>query len=317
MTKHIIGGVNALMRKHGNIGLLIFSFFIFQFSIFSSSCSRDDNFQNPSFLCIKGFKVVPPSTNATTVDSGFYTNDITSCIVFAHFAGRTTVDTIGHFELPFSAPVLYSGVIDSLEIYPAVRISGVSGMQPWYDFYQPAVVRNITLTPGDTLIIDTLLTTTYSSATVVHHWDLFEPQYTDISFDSVTWHKHAPEEACSGEGYISVFVPDTVSNRPFSINHVFNVTPARSTLYLELDTRSDMLYEVYMHSSYTTGGSTDQQPIMRIYPTDHWQHLYILLGRTWSWFNYNPTFTLSFAALNTEGVEGTIRIDNVKIISHP
>lgn len=282
-----------------------------------TSCTREDSFQEPAFLRIEGFKVVPPATNAVTVSPGFYTSDITSCIVFAHFAGRTTVDTIGHFQLPFSAPVLYNGLIDSLEIYPAVRISGVSGMQPWYDFYKPAVVRNVTLNPGDTLVIDTL-TTTYLPYTVVRHYDLFDRPYNSISFDSVTWHRDSPDEACSGDGYISVFVPANVSNKEFYLNHIFDtVLPARSTLYLELDTRSDMLYEIYMHSSYTTNGSLDQQPIMRVYPTDHWQHLYILLGRTWSWFNYNPTFSLSFAALNTEGVEGTIRIDNVKVISHP
>lgn len=282
-----------------------------------AACSREDDFQNPSFIRIEGFSVVPPATNAVTLEPGYYTSDISSCIVFAHFAGRTTVDTIGHFELPFATPVLYSGLIDSLEIYPAVRISGISGMQPWYDFYKPAVVRNVTLTPGDTLDLGTL-TTTYLPYTVDRHHDLFEPYYTSISFDSVTWHQHSPDEACSGEGYISVFVPDSVSNKAFYLNHIFDtVLPARSTLYLELDTRSDILYEIYMHSSYTYGGSTDQQPVMRVYPSDHWQHLYILLGRTWSWFNYNPTFSLSFAALNTEGVSGTIRLDNVKIISHP
>ena len=44
-------------------------------------------------------------------------------------------------------------------------------------------------------------------------------------------------------------------------------------------------------------------------------YLYINLGRTWSWFNHNPSFKLSFAALNPYGEEGDVRIDNVKLIT--
>ena len=87
-------------------------------------------------------------------------------------------------------------------------------------------------------------------------------------------------------------------------------------LYLELDTRSDIRFEVYMHSAYTTGGTVEQERVMVVNPSDQWRHMYIMLGKTWKYFSYNPRFSISFAALNVDGEEGDIRIDNVKLISH-
>jgi hypothetical protein len=76
-----------------------------------------------------------------------------------------------------------------------------------------------------------------------------------------------------------------------------------------------MRFEVYMHAAYETGGSEHQERVMVINPSNHWQHMYINLGRTWAWFNHQPEFRLSFAALNVDGTEGDIRIDNVKLLT--
>lgn len=292
------------------------------------ACNRDDDFVAPAFLHVDAVKVVPPESNPITVEDGFYTSEITSVYVVAHYPGTRHLDTIGLFELPFTVPILHSGEIDYFEFYPAVKQSGVAGAQPFYTFYKPITVRKSNIRIGDTVYSDTLFTrsgdtlrldtlsTTYAiKLSDVLMFELFEPTSSSILFDSVTWHKHEPSEACSGFGYASVHVPDTVASVPFSIRQEFYLGDPTKLLYLELDSRSDLRFEVYMEASYTTGGNTEVQRVMVVNPSDHWQHLYINLGRTWSWFNYSKTFKLSFAALNVDGKEGEIRIDNVKLLS--
>ena len=298
-------------------------------------CSQDDDFVAPAFLHVEAIKLVPPTSNAITLEDGFYTSDIVACVVTAHYPGTTHLDTIGHFQLPFSIPILHDGPIDYIQIFPAVRQSGSSSAVPFYTFYKPITIKKhsfdlggthyvdtLFTRSGDTLSFDTLYTTYNITLSDVHMYELFEPTASSLWFDSVIWHKHAPDEACSGLGYASVHVPDSVDRVPFAINHDFYVInpstglvdPSRA-VYLELDTRSDLPFEIYMEDAYTTGGNTDVQRVMVIYPSKKWQHIYVNLYRTWDWFNFTIPFRISFAALNIDGKEGDIRIDNVRLLS--
>lgn len=280
-----------------------------------AGCTDDNDFVAPSFLHIEAIKVVPPTSNPVTVDEGFYTSDIRYCYVTAHYPEATKDDTIGLFQLPFTIPILHNGPVEWFEIHPAIMMSGLTGQLPYYTFYQRVKVTDLQLVPGDTLRIDTVKTTYNLTRDDVPMYEPFEPTEGSILFDSVEWHQYEPDEACTGNGYASVHVTPETSHVPFSIKHKFYVSDSRKVVYMELDTRSDVPYELFMRSAYTSGGSTDVQGVMVITPSDHWQHLYINLGRTWEWFNYNPDFELIFSALNVDGIEGDVRIDNVKVIT--
>lgn len=311
------------MKKHCLTALIILSGFL------TIACNRDDDtFIAPAFLHIDAIDLVPPSSNPITLEEGFYTSDIVACYVAAHYTGSSSLDTIGLFQLPFTVPVLHDGPIDYIQIYPAVRQSGSSSLLPFYTFYQPLTIRKHTFImdgttytdtlffrSGDTLRFDTLHTTYNLSISDVLMYELFEPTASALYFDSVTWHKHAPEEACTGQGYASVHVPDSLSRVPFAINKDFYLLDATRALYLELDTRSDIPFEVYMEAAYVSGGSTSVERVMVINPSTKWQHIYVNLGRTWSYLNHNSPFRISFAALNVQGEEGDIRIDNVRLLS--
>ena len=271
-------------------------------AILLSACTRDDDFVAPAFLHIEAIDLVPPASNPITLESGFYTSDIVACYVAAHYpgapSGSPSLDTLGLFQLPF------------------------------YTFYNPITITKHTFTLGGTTYTDTLFTrshdtlrfdtlhTTYNiNLSNVHMFELFEPTSSSLFFDSVIWHKHAPDEACSGQGYASVHVPDTLDRVPFSIDYDFYVNDPTRAVYLELDSRSDIPFEIYMEDSYVSGSATDIQRVMVINPSSKWQHIYVNLGRTWSWFNHNIPFRLSFAALNVERQTGDIRIDNVRVLS--
>ena len=280
-----------------------------------SACTDDKDFVPPSFLHVDAIKVVPTTSNPISLEPGFYTSDIVACYVVAHYPESSKLDSRGLFQLPFTVPVLHSGEVDYLEFYPAVKHSGVAGTLPYYTFYKPIRINSQTLVIGDTLRFDTLSTTYAISISDMQMFEPFEPTELSTLFDSIVWHKYAASEACSGQGYASVHVPDSVTNVPFSIKTDFYVADPTRAVYLELDTRSDIRFEVYMESAYTSGGATEKQRVMVVNPSENWQHMYINLGRTWSWFNHNPSFKISFAALNPYGEEGDVRIDNVKVIT--
>ena len=283
-----------------------------------TACEEED-FVSPAFLSIDSIQVVPSPTLPFSSKEGFSNAEIVSCFLEVLPAGGDAIQPLGLFELPFTAPILLSGDIEYLVVSPAIKISGVSGMQNYYPFYTRDTIRNLTLQPGDTLRLDTLR---ISHRLTLNNILLFEPfEYSPetpttsaLALDSVTWHPNAADEACSGNGYVSVHVADTLQSVPFAINRDFYAADPTGILYLELDTRSDLPFEVYLQSRYTVGGAIDRQRVMVVNPSSHWQHLYINLGRTWAWFNYHPSFQISFAALNVYNQQGDIRLDNVKVL---
>lgn len=279
------------------------------------SCGRDEDFVAPSFLHIDAIDLVH-SDNINVQWDGFYTSNIVAAYVVAHRPDARSVDTIGLFQLPFTVPILYSGPLDYLELYPAVQQSGSSGALPFYTFYNRIRLDSLSLQSGDTLDLGTLSTTYNITTSDVLMYEMFEPTEGSLLFDSVMqWRQIAPDEACSGLGYGFVPVPDSVYTVTFGIDRDFRVTDATKLVYMELDSRSDMEYQLYMESSVIQGSNTTRYPVMTIRPSAEWRHLYINLGRTWSYFEHNPDFRLSFTAINDSLKAGEIRLDNVRLLT--
>lgn len=294
----------------------------------SLAACQDDDFVAPAFLHIDAI-VVDTTADAQittgfneTRRPGFTRSDIPFCNVYAYYTGGRKAEFLGHFEMPFTIPVLSDSDIDSLEVYPAIAQSGIYGTQPAYPFLDRICIKKknptdtLRFVPGDTLRFDTLHTAYDMRYITLHLFEHFE-HYEGLAFDSViTWNTNAPDEACSGSGYGSVTVPDSFSYVDFAIKKTFTVPyTAYTNLYLELDTRSDIPFEIYMTAAYTTGGSEDTRGIVMVNPSSDWKHLYINLGRTWSWFNHPSSLKISFSALNEDGTGGTVRLDNVKLMS--
>lgn len=287
-------------------------------AVLAAGCG-DEEFTAPSFLHVDGVNVVKADEEAISDNDGFYRSNITAVYVVAHYPGASAVDTIGLFRLPFTTPVLWNGQAEYIDIYPAVEQSGVSGTLPYYTFYQRIHLTAADSTRfgvGDTLDLGTL-TTRYSKFTKKLFYSSFNYDDGSTRFDTILHVVHNEEEACTGVGYgrMHVGAGELMVNFKIADEDPFVVSDPSSLVYLELDTRSDLRLQVYMHSAYVAGGSEDVLPVMVINPSTTWKHLYINLGKTWAEFNHHSTFKLSFSALNTDGIEGDIRIDNVKLIT--
>ena len=288
-----------------------------------AACERNTDFVPPSFLSVDAIEVVAaPVNDIANGDRNFYTSDIVGAYVVAHYPDRMKVDTIGLYTLPFTVPVLYSGEVDYIDIYPAIQVSGVSGMMAFYTFYDKIRISDTLLHSGDTLRLDTL-TTCYNTMTDFPKlFEPFEPTEGGVATDSVVeWVRHDRANACTGEGYGRVHVAADQATVPFAIEKVgslnyFIFSDPTKYYYLELDLRSEIEVELWMHAAYTEGGNEQKLSVMRMRPTDgEWQHFYITLGRTWNAFNKPTKVKLSFEALNIDGIDGDVLIDNLKVLS--
>ena len=279
------------------------------------ACS-DDNFTPPAFLHLDGISTYIPTTGALSTDSGFYRADIAAAYVVAHYPGESHVDTVGLYRLPFTVPILHSGPVDYINIYPAVEQSGISGALPFYTFYNPIRHTGLSLHSGDTLNLGTDSTTYNPLTDTVQLFEPFELPSDHIRLLApLTWVQRDPAGACSGRGYGLLHVADSQSVVTFAAEDLFYVPDPSKIVYLELDIKNDIPLQIYMQSSYYDNTSEDLLPVMVINPIDHWQHLYINLGRTWTYFRHHATFHLQFSAINTDGINGDIRIDNVKLLT--
>lgn len=289
----------------------------------ATGCQRNDEMVAPAYLHIEAIDLVPPSQNAITTESGFYSSDITAAIVIVRRKDSRTLDTVGHFRLPFTAPVLIDGEVDFIDIFPAVKQSGSSTVLPYYPFYNRIRITDTAFHSGDTLWFDTLSTTYSIDRNDVLMYEMFEPTEGSLLFDSVMqWRPHAPAEACSGQGYGYVPVPDSLYSVVFGIDRDFSVinpqthqVDATRSVYLELDARSDVDFEVFLEGAYIAGGTTSRLDVMTIYASDEWVHLYINLWPTWKYLNFCHTFRLSFTAINEALINGEVRLDNVRLIT--
>lgn len=296
----------------------------------------EDDMVEPAFLHIDAIVVDTTADSQITTGRnetclpGFTRSALSSCVVHVYYKDGRKAEKLGHMELRnggFTLPVLSHSAIDSIEVYPAVQQSGVYGTQPPFPYFDKICIKKgpsgetLQFSAGDTLDLDTLHTAYDMKHLKLHLFEPFERDEGSLAFDSVMiWRTDAPDEACDGGGYGMLVVPDTVAYIDCAIKDKFYFSRTElntmvPSLYLELDTRSDIPFEVYMRAAYTDGGSEDTRGVMVVNPSQEWQHLYINLGKTWNWFNHATEIKLIITALNENGEGGTVRIDNVKVMS--
>lgn len=302
-----------MKQRYTRASLLLLAVFVL------ASCGKDADFTPPAFLHVDGITL--RQTPSITTNEGFYTHDIVAAYVVAHYPGRSSVDTLGLFRMPFTIPVLYNGKADYIDIFPAVEQSGISGTLPYYTYYAPihhTAADSTTLRTGDTLNlgIDTTAYRPHPYVDSLQLFESFERPRAHISFSSaLTWIDDDAAGACTGSGYGHIELSPSDEMVSFEGTDTFAVTDPGKIIYLELDVKSTLPLAVYMRASSRAGQAADRLPVMTINPIDHWQHLYINLGRTWAYYNHPTTFSLSFSVVDEDGTGGTVDIDNVKLIT--
>ena len=291
-----------------------------------SSCNRfEGDVSVPAYLHLDAIDIVPQTENAPSVEAGFYSSLVDAVQLVAYFEGDEAETNLGTFQLPCTLPVLRHGTMKYLHVVPCVKQNGVASTRIEYPYFQWQRIEGLRLAPDSITNIGTLDTATGRYTIRTHYYNLsrleilaedyFEPTSFATHFDStLTWVKNDPQNACTGQGYGTVHVTDSQSTVRFYIPEEFTVDKTKY-LYLEMDYHADMLFEVYLTGFVTSSTNASTMSVMKIYANHGWQKIYINLGKAWSQFNYNNPISVSFAALNTEGIEGDVRIDNIKLIT--
>lgn len=289
-----------------------------------SGCQRFEGEHTiPAYLHLDRMYVVN-NAESLSPQAGFFTSNIDAVQVELWFEGDDATTQLGTFTLPFTIPVLNDKKIEKIHLYPFVKQNGLAATRIYYPYYEYVVIEDVDITPDST----TNLGTTDADglwAMPVHYYgknrmavladEYFEPGSAGSIFDTMMTAVHYDNNACSGAGYGKVHVAADKATVEFKINTNFKVADPTKIIYLEMDVRNDMRLSVQMRSSYTVGAAEEQQDIMTIYEHSEWKKMYINLGGAWADFSHNPNFSLQFTAINAEGKEGDICIDNVKIIT--
>lgn len=291
-----------------------------------SSCKKfSGDVTVPAWLHIDGIDIVAQRENAPSVEEGFYSSLVDAVQLVAYFEGDDAETNLGTFQMPCTVPVLRHGKVKYLDVVPCVKQNGVASTRIEYPYFQRQRLEGLRLAADSVTHLGDLDTASGKYVLHTHYYplprlailaeDYFEPTAFDTHFDStLTWVKNDPANACTGQGYGKVHVDKTQSTVRFYIDEEFNVDKTKY-LYLEMNYRTDLLFEVNLTGFVTTSTNASTMSVMRLYPNSGWQKIYINLGKAWSQFNYNNPISVSFAALNTDGTGGDILIDNIKIVT--
>ncbi len=282
----------------------------------------------PAYIHLDRMVVVPQAQNAPSPEAGFYNSNIDAVQLICYFEGDKSETNLGTFQLPCTVPILRQGTMKYLRAYPVVKQNGISSTRIYYFFYNYVELNNVTVAPDSVTNLGSYdstedrwtLQTTYKTRgqMSVLSEDYFEPTTFTSHFDStVVWVSNDPAGACNGQGYGLIHIPDSLTTLNFYITDEFDIP--NSTVYLEMNYQTDVELHVNMIGfEVSNNGAATSKGIMAIVPNTGkgWQKIYINLTRTWSQFNYNAPFTIYFQAVNPDGIEADIKIDNVKILSY-
>ena len=293
--------------------------------IFSSCNKFAGDVTVPAYLHLDAIDITPQQQGAPSIEAGFYTSAVDCAQLICHFEGDASETILGTFQLPCTLPVLRYGDMEYLTVIPCVKQNGISSTRIEYPYFQRIELKGVHLSADSVTNLGVLDTATNLWTLTTHYYgldeldilaeDYFEPTSFATHFDTtLTWVKDDPAGACTGQGYGLVHFDDTMQTVRFYIPEEFTVDRTKY-LYLEMDYWADCLFEVYLTGFVSSGSNASTMPVMKLYANSGWRKIYINLGKAWSQFNYNNPIALSFQALNTEGITGDVRIDNIKIIT--
>lgn len=286
-------------------------FYLFLFSaLLLSSCKKTDT--TPAWLIVNEFNLSTdePSQgpNSNAIEDGWIYMDN---------------QALGVFSLPAKVPVLAEGQHDFI-IYPGVKRHGISADRLRYPFFERYEV-SLNLVKGEEIEITPQ--TSYKSTILIHVLEDFEDVGVDFisESNSLTDMVAVDDNAYpnivkygSNCGLIALTQNDSLYQGATNLN--LDLPQNGQEVWIELDyicSNSTILSLKAQNSS----SSVNQPPLVgfntRELKKENWIHLYIDLKENVS-FEVNATsfevYLLSI--LDPENTEGSIFIDNFKVISY-
>lgn len=286
-----------------------------------AACDRyEGDLTAPAYLEIGTVTLKDNPADSWSPEDGFFTSAIDAVNVIVWQEGDEAETDLGTYNLPCRIPVLKQGNIDIVRVVPVVKQNGIAGTRIAYPFFETLTLNNIQLTTDSVTRIDTLETHYISHSVMSVLWkEFFEPGPGAVNLDTVVSRLvYKSDTVRSGYGCGVIRIPDSVTALNFWADTTCHIGDPGAVLYLEMDYWSDFDFSVGLKNPSYSGGSDIVMSAMTIYgkPEAGWQKIYINLGKIWSQtYRHYPDIRLYFTAFNPDHKNGSLFIDNMKLIA--
>lgn len=280
------------------------------------SCNKFEGEQTvPAFVSVDAIGVTNDPNNSVSNYSGCFTSNIDAVQITVRNSEEN--HRLGVFQLPCRVPVLRQGNY-TISLQPVIKLNGIAATRSSYPFYRDIDIKDQALVADSCLALGTL-STTYETQFFRKVWEeYFEPEIPTLSLpDTIVHRVSAADTIRSDRGCGAVYLAPDQSAATFISNEEFTVNN-NSTLFLELDYWTNVPLSVGLCSRTSLNSRYDTYYAISLYPNFEkgWNKIYIQLGRLWSQYNYYKSFHVAFQAVNNNGIEGKVYIDNIKLTAY-
>ena len=282
------------------------------------SCNKFEGEQTvPAFISIDAINVANDPNNSVSNYSGCFTSKIDAVQIILRNSEEN--HDLGTYELPCKVPVLRQGNY-TISLLPIIRLNGMSSTRQNYPFYRNINIANQTLVPDSCINLGTQ-TSYYDSVGGYFRkvWEeYFEPEIPTLSLpDTIVHRVSSPDTVRSDRGCGAVYLAPDKSSIVFISNEEFTVTN-NNALILELDYWTNVPLSAGLCSQTSLNSRYETNFALTLYPNFEkgWNKIYINLGKLWKQYNWYKTFRIAFQAVNENGIEGKVYIDNIKLTAY-
>lgn len=219
---------------------------------------------------------------------------------------------IGAFELPVTAPVLEKGR-SKIRVRAGIIENGIANTRTFYPFYENFELE-LDLKPMHTDTIYPIVKYT-ENKTVAWHENFNGQDFSvtltpesNVGFSIV-------HDTNAGTHHVKYLKADLINdNDHFEVASIesFVLPRANRPVFFEFDFKSDvtLAFGYYV----TTSVGTSIYTFMFLHPADEWKKIYIQLTPSIGIYELDASFRMFFGAINEEGVESSVYLDNLKLI---
>ncbi|MBO7542178.1 MAG: hypothetical protein J6T33_11035 [Bacteroidales bacterium] len=281
------------------------------------SCNKFEGDQTvPAFISIDKIEVANDPHNSISNYSGCFTSNIDAVQITLRNSEEN--HQLGVFTLPCRVPVLRQGEY-TISLTPVIKLNGIAATRSSYPFYRNINIKNQTLTPDRCLELGSQTTYYDSTGFLYKVWEeYFEPEIPTLSLpDTIVQRVTSPDTVRSDRGCGAVYLKTDQSAATFISNEEFTVTD-NGALFLELDYWTNVPLSVGLCSRTSLNSKYETFYAITLYPNfdKGWNKIYIQLGKLWSQYSYYKQFHIAFQSVNSNGIEGKVYIDNIKLTAY-
>ncbi|MGM0567190.1 MAG: hypothetical protein ACQESX_10570 [Bacteroidota bacterium] len=273
-------------------------------SLILSSCDKDDNSQEiPSYIRIDSIML---NTNPGVAE-GALSHNITDAWVYVNNR------LVGAFELPAVFPVLEEGDVEIM-IKAGIKMNGVSETRIPYPFYSDYKTSGVTLTPGETTLVEPSVA--YDDNSIFPWKESFDNEEIRVKIEGdTTIQRIYGDEAFDNNGSGRIVLEDSATFFEITSDTGYVLPQNGEPSFLEMDFKTNRQITTGLYAE--NPASSNQNAIVVLNPTDEWKKIYInLTSRVLNTMNANTYRIFIGTTRNYDEEPLVFDFDNLKMVHY-